>query len=119
MRGKKRTPEHQAKLNASRLGRKLSPEHGAKIGIANLARNPSGLRVDENGRAFVKLISGWLPRAHVVWVQANGPIPAPGLGMQGDQYCIHHINGDKSDDRIENLELKTKREHIGGHKRAA
>jgi len=49
-------------------------------------------------------------------VQANGPVPAPGLGQQSDQYVIHHKNEDKLDDRIENLELLTFGQHTTLHK---
>jgi len=36
--------------------------------------------------------------AHVwIWEQAHGPIPKG--------YCLHHKNGDKQDNRLENLEL--------------
>lgn len=36
--------------------------------------------------------------AHVIeWERNNGPIP--------DGYQIHHVNGDKTDNRIDNLEL--------------
>lgn len=38
-----------------------------------------------------------------LWESANGPIP--------DGFELHHVNGDPSDDRLENLRLLTKREH--------
>ena len=38
-----------------------------------------------------------------IWEQANGPIPQ---GMQ-----IDHLNRNKSDNRLENLDLKTPSEH--------
>jgi len=42
-----------------------------------------------------------------VWKQANGPIPE---GMH-----IHHINGDSSDDRIENLAMMSRENHLRIH----
>ena len=39
----------------------------------------------------------------LVWATHNGPIP-PG-------HCVHHLNGDRLDNRIENLECMTEEDH--------
>ena len=42
--------------------------------------------------------------AHVlVWEEAHGPVP--------EGHCLHHRNGDKQDNRLENLQLVTHLEH--------
>lgn len=38
-----------------------------------------------------------------VWEQANGPIPAG--------HVIHHVNGNRADNRIENLQAVTRKDH--------
>lgn len=43
----------------------------------------------------------------VVWEYYNGAIP--------DGWHVHHINGDRSDNRIENLALMKEREHLSLH----
>lgn len=41
------------------------------------------------------------------WIVFNGPVPKG--------YCIHHIDGNKSNDRLDNLQLMTSGEHSTYH----
>jgi hypothetical protein len=45
---------------------------------------------------------------HMVYWEFTGRTVADGE-------CIHHVNGDKRDNRIDNLELKNKSEHTSSH----
>ena len=56
------------------------------------------------------MINGVAKKEHrVIWERERGPIP-PG-------YVIHHINGDGFDNRIENLMLLSKGDHLRLHKK--
>jgi len=67
----------------------------------------------KDGRSFAKYYDDEVERTRYVyryrwiWERAHGPIPT---GLQ-----IHHKNEDPSDDRLENLELKTSTAHAKLH----
>ncbi|WP_424139385.1 HNH endonuclease signature motif containing protein [Roseomonas chloroacetimidivorans] len=67
--------------------------------------------VEWGGRLWHRTRSGYYEvslRLHrAVWEAAHGPIP--------DGYHVHHISGDKSDNRLENLVLLTHGEHSARH----
>lgn len=57
---------------------------------------------------FIRDTDGYMKSEHrVIWERQNGKIPK---GFE-----IHHINGNKKDNRIENLECLSRKEHILKH----
>ena len=51
--------------------------------------------------------SGYVMVHRLVWFESNGPIP--------EDHVIHHKNGDRKDNRLENLELHSRSSHGREH----
>ncbi len=85
-----------------RKGIRLSPATEFKLGQRSPRQLPVGAERVKRGRILVKTgdPSVWKARCRVVWESIHGPIPAG--------YIVVHKNGDRLDDRPENLELTTR-----------
>ena len=88
-------------MNYIAYGYHIDPSLGIVYGRRGLpigAKSPSGYLTINHGRR------GFYMLAHrVIWESVHGPIP--------DGIQINHINGIKTDNRIENLELVTPSEN--------
>lgn len=109
---------HQFKKGQTSVnkGKKMSAEMYAKCSRTmfkkgNVSANwkPKGTeRMTEDGYIEVKIadkgLRMWRLKHRLVWEEANGKIP--------DGYNICFKNGDKTDCRLENLEIKSKEENM-------
>ena len=88
----------------------------AEAGKVYRTRGPGGIKLDKpqemkgsdsNGYLVVKISNGTTKmtcRVHrIVWISQHGVIP--------EGYCVDHINSDKKDNRISNLQLLTHQEN--------
>ena len=66
------------------------------------------VRITADGYRRVRVSGVEVLEHHLVWVIANGPIP-PGNH-------VHHVNGDRQDNRLENLRVMDKPKHMRHHR---
>lgn len=79
------------------LDKRVCAYYGRILKLRNIGRGYLGLNLAINGTIVTKSVH------RLVWSAFNGPIPE---GMQ-----INHINEDKTDNRLENLNLMTPKEN--------
>jgi len=127
--GKPKSPEQRAKLSAAMKDRTLSPEHRAKIAAATKRRweggDPSLVAAREAATAAVTRPLGSRqphPDGYVLvkttrgWELEHRVVMAAHLGRElRDNEDVHHENEDKTDNRLDNLKLMTKRSHGAEH----
>lgn len=112
--GVKHSDERRRKNSEAR--RRQNAEGHQNFDLAGYMRDkphpfavPAGTeRIVKDGRVVVRCDDGkWRYRSRLVWEAANGPIPAGRI--------IHHRNEDPLDDRLENLQMVTRSEHMRIH----
>ena len=84
-----------------------------KSGRFSGEKNPrwnGGRHINSQGYVLVRMPQhplsdnrGYVKEHRLIWYEAMGPIPA--------KAHIHHINGDKTDNRLENLEMLSNKKH--------
>lgn len=77
-----------------------------------LGKEAGGLRPTHAGKLYCVIHIGRqaVKRGHLIFFSVHGKWPAP---------CLDHINGDSTDDRIENLREATLTQNAWNHKRRA
>ena len=102
------TPEHRFLTHA---GEYVEAQHLAPgTRLRKIGRHINKQRSDRrylNHRVTEQSGNGTVNQARFMWEQVFGPIPE---GMD-----VHHVNGDPSDDRLENFALRGRSEHRSEH----
>ena len=101
-----RTAKSRARISAGNKNKPKTTLHRKHMSCARLKKY-SPIRLMLNGYAVLRFLNGNVLAHRAAWVYYHGPIP--------EKHVIHHVNGDKLDNSVENLELMTRNEHTKLH----
>ncbi len=97
-----------------------------KQGLEKFKENPT-TRVSKRGYKLIYIPAafadehegferGWMKMHHYVWWREKGELPpVDDINEDGNGYVMHHKDGDKHNNDIENLELMKNGEHVSMH----
>lgn len=114
--GFKHSQETKDKISKSGIGRKVSKEERLRMSLyfkgknnpmygkyGALNPNYKGGHINKNGYKQIYVHGKIILEHRYIWIKKIGKIPKG--------YTVHHVNGNKIDNRIENLRLITNSEH--------
>ena len=112
----------RARISASLHGHPVSAETRTKLSVANHGQGSrensrwwkGGRRVTSQG--YVEILAPDHPRQSYGYVGEHVLVYEAVYGPVPDGSLVHHRNGDKQDNRIENLEMMRRGEHSRWHR---
>lgn len=87
--------------------KKLTTRSQAKYCNSTCANKARGIDPSKTEYERIRFNGKMMPLHKVIWIKANGAVPSG--------YIVHHKNGNKLDNRLENLEILTAQQHAEHH----